>query len=417
MSDSLFRRPYYWDRLRANPLGELIEEYVTRFRELGYSWLTVRGHVQALEHFGAWLRSKGLGPEAVNVELVQSFVRVHLPRCHCSYPAPVSLGQVRPALNHLLRLLREKGVLREAVRRWPIDAVLEQYGIHLNECCGLSERTCEIRVRYAQSFLEARFGRREPRWTTLRPKDAISFVMNYAQRYQPKSMQVVASSLRSLLRYLQAQGWCGASLVAAVPRIAHWRLSSLPKGLGEDQVREFLSTFDQSKATGLRDRAMALLQLILGLRVSEVASLHLDDLDWRTGTVRIGAGKGRDPRELPLPVPVGEALVRYLRDGRPPSRCRNVFVRHKGACGSPVSTALIRGVMRLAYAKVRGCERLGGTHVLRHTAATRMLQHGATLKEIADVLGHRSIQTTTIYAKVDLGSLSDVALPWPEVRP
>ena len=417
MTDSLFRRPYYWDRLRANPLGELIEEYVAHFRELGYSWLTVRGHVQSLEHFGSWLRSKGLGPKAVNVELVGLFVRDHLPTCHCSYPAPVSLRQVRPALNHLLRLLREKGVLREAVRRWPIDAVIEQYDIHLHESCGLSEATCEGRVRYARAFLEGRFGRREPRWTALRPKDVTSFVLNYGQRYQPKSMQVVASSLRCLLRYVQAQGWCGASLVAAVPRIAHWRLSSLPKALTEDQVREFLSTFDQSKATGLRDRAMALFQVILGLRVGEVANLRLDDLDWRASTARIAVGKGVDPRELPLPVQVGEALVRYLRDGRPPSRYRNVFVRHRGACGSPVSTALIRGAMRLAYAKVRGCERLGGTHVLRHTAATRMLQHGASLKEIADVLGHRSIETTTIYAKVDLRSLGHVALPWPEVCP
>ena len=417
MADSLFRRPYYWDRLRANPLGELIEEYVTHFRDLGYSWVTVRGHVQALEHLGTWLRSKGLGPEAVNAELVRSFVRGHLPRCHCSYPAPVSLGQVRPALNHLLRLLREKGVLREAVRRWPIDAVIEQFGVYLHECCGLSDTTCEARIRYARAFLEEKFGRREPRWTALQPKDVVSFVMDYAERYQPQSMQSVASSLRRFLRYLQVQGCCGASLVAAVPRIAHWKLSSLPKALSEDQIREFLSTFDQSKATGIRDCAMALLQVILGLRVGEVAKLCLDDLDWRKGTVRIGTGKGRDPRELPLPVPVGEALVRYLHDGRPPSPCRNVFVRHKGACGSPVSTALIQGVMRLAYAKVRGCERLGGTHVLRHTAATCMLQHGASLKEIADVLGHRSIQTTTIYAKVDLGSLSDVALPWPEVRP
>jgi len=307
--------------------------------------------------------------------------------------------------------------LSEAVRRWPIDAVIQQFSIHLHEVCGLSEATCVCRVRYAREFLEGRFGRREPRWTALRPRDVVSFVMNYAQRFQPQSMQVVTSSLRCFLRYLQVQGWCGASLVAAVPRIAHWRLSSLPKAISDNQVREFLSTFDRSKATGLRNRAMALLQVILGLRVSEVANLRMDDLDWRTGTVRINVGKGFRPRELPLPVQVGQALVQYLRDGRPPSRCRNVFVRHKGARGTPVSTALIQGVMRLAYAKVRGCEHLGGTHVLRHTAATRMLQRGASFKEIADVLGHRSIETTAIYAKVDLQSLSDVALPWPEVHP
>lgn len=417
MADSLFRRPHYWDRLRANPLGELIEEYVAHFRGLGYSWLTVRAHVQSLEHFGSWLRSKRLGPKAVNRELVRAFVRDHLPRCRCSYPAPVSLGQVRPALNHFLRLLRRKGILREAGRRWPIDAVIEQFRVHLREVRGLSETTCTPRTRYVREFLEWRFGRRRPRWTALRPRDIVSFVTTYAQRVQPQSTQVVASSLRCFLRYLQAQGWCGASLVAAVPRVAHWRLASLPKTLSEDQLRRFLATFDLAKATGLRDYAMALCQAILGLRVSEVATLKLEDFDWRKGTVRINVGKGLRFHELPLPAQVGEAIVRYLRDGRPPSRYRNVFVRHKGACGSPVSSDLIRGVMRLAYAKARGCEHLKGTHLLRHTAATRMLQHGASLKEIADVLGHRCLQSTTIYAKVDLRSLTDVAMPWPEVRP
>ena len=272
------------------------------------------------------------------------------------------------------------------------------------------------RTRYAREFLEGKFGRRKPRWTTVRPRDVLSFVKGYAQRVRPSSTQVAASSIRCFLRYLQAQGWCGASLVAAVPRIAHWRLSSLPKALSEDQVREFLATFDRSQATGLRDYAMALCQIVLGLRVSEVANLRLDDFNWRTGEVRINAGKVLRTHELPLPVQVGNALVRYLRDGRPATRCRNVFVRHRGACGAPVSTAVIRGAMRLAYAKMRGGTHWGGTHILRHTAATRMLQHGASLKEIADVLGHRSIQTTTIYTKVDLRRLTAVASPWPEVR-
>ena len=417
MADSLFRRSYYWDRLRANPLGEIIEEYVTYFRGLGYSWVTVRGYVQSLEHFGCWLRSRKLGPKAVNPELVRSFIRDHLPTCCCSYPAPVTVRQVRPALNHLLQLLREKGILCEASRHWPIDAVIEQFAVYLREVAGLSEATCTLRARYAREFLEGNFGRREPRWTALRPGDVVSFVRSYAERVRPSSTQVAASSLRCFLRYLQAQGWCGASLVAAVPRIAHWRLSSLPKALSEDQVREFLSTFDRSKATGLRDYAMALCQVVLALRVGEVANLRLEDFDWRRGTVRINAGKALRTHELPLPVQVGKALVRYLRDGRPPARCRNVFVRHRCACGAPVSTAVIRGAMRLAYAKMRGGAHWGGTHVLRHTAATRMLQRGASLKEIADVLGHRSIRTTTIYTKVDLRGLTAVATPWPEVRP
>ncbi len=417
MVDSLFRRPYFLKRLRSNPLGRLTEQYVHHFRGLGYSWLTIRGHVQSLEHFGSWLRAKGLGSQAVRSDLVRSFIRDHLPNCHCRPPAPVSLGQVRPALNHLLRLLRQQGALIEIENRRPIDAVVEQYGIHLCRVCGLSDATCEFRIKYARDFLSKRFGQNDPRWSVLRPADVHSYVTNYSRRYGTASIQVVASSLRSLLRYLQYRGWCEASLVAAVPRIANWKLASLPKALTDNQLREFLATFDRCTASGRRDRAMALCQIVLGLRVSEVANLRLEDIDWRNGIVRIAHGKGMRARELPLPSRVGQALQQYLRNGRPSGRCRNVFVRHKGAFGAPVTTALIRGKMRLAYAKVPGCSHLGGTHVLRHTAATRMLQRGASLKEIADVLGHRSLNTTAIYAKVDLPRLTEVALPWLAEQP
>ncbi len=417
MADSLVRRPYFWARLKANPLGELIEEYVAHFRELGYAWLTIRERVQSLEHFGCWLRSRGLGLKAVNRELVRRFIREHLPRCRCPRPAPRRVHNVRPALNQLLRLLRAKGMLNEEVPHKPIDVAIDQFRSYLRDVCGLAESTSAGRSRDVREFLEKRFGKGELRWAALRPSDVSSFVTDFATRYQPQSMQSVASSLRSFLRYRQVQGQCDDSLLAAVPRIAHWRLSSIPKALIEDQVREFLAVFDRSTANGCRDYAMALCQVVLGLRVGEVAKLRLDDIDWRTGTVRIEDAKGHHRRELPLPVRVGKALIKYLRHHRPTGRCRNVFVRHKGARGAAVTNALIQGVMRLAYAKVPSCRHLGGTHVLRHTAATRMLHRGAKLKEIADVLGHRSLESTVIYAKVDLPSLTAVALPWPEVRP
>jgi len=162
---------------------------------------------------------------------------------------------------------------------------------------------------------------------------------------------------------------------------------------------------------------MALCQLDLGLRASEVVGLCLEDIDWRNGVLRIAATKVHRARELPLPVRLGQAISQYLRSGRPSTASRNVFVRHERRCGLCVSRALICWAMHRAYAKVRGCERWKGTHVLRHTAATLMLRRQASLKEIADVLGHRSINTTTIYAKVDLPMLAAVALPWPEARP
>ena len=245
----------------------------------------------------------------------------------------------------------------------------------------------------------------------------MAYLAEYARRCQPRSVQIAASSLRRFLRYLQFQGWCGPSLVAAIPRIPHWRLAHLPRTMTDQQLQEFLATFDRTTAVGQRDYAMALCQAILGLRVSEVAVLRLEDMDWRAGTVRIVSSKTHRAREVPLAARVGQAITQYLRRGRPATPCRNLFVRHRIRRGTPVSKALIRQVMRTAYAKVDGCGHRTGTHVLRHTAATRMHQRGVSLKELADVLGHRSIDTTTIYAKVDLPRLAAVAMPWPEVQP
>jgi integrase/recombinase XerD len=144
-----------------------------------------------------------------------------------------------------------------------------------------------------------------------------------------------------------------------------------------------------------------------------VAAIQLDDLDWREGTLAIGRSKSRRIDVLPLPVPTGNAIVRYLRHGRPPSTSRALFLRHRAPFNTPITTELARGAVRRAYARCGLADRYTGTHVLRRTAAVRMRCAGATLKEIADVLRHRSLDTTTIYSKVDVPTLSAVAAPWP----
>jgi integrase len=185
----------------------------------------------------------------------------------------------------------------------------------------------------------------------------------------------------------------------------------------DEQLRRFLACFDRSNPTGRRDYAMVLCQVDLGLRVSEVSALNLEDVDWRAATLRIVGGKSGRTRELPLAEGVGRAVSEYLRDGRPATTCRRLFVRHTVPVGTAIGTELIRAKIRRAFARVEGCSHWTGTHALRHTAATRLHRHGASLKEVADLLGHRSIDTTAIYTKVDLTTLATVALPWPEDQP
>ena len=415
--------------IRASTFCGILDRYVGQLQARGYVRVTIRTLLSAVEHFGSWLRDQGLTPAAVSRELVHSFLHRHLPKCRCAPPSPTEIRVVRPALNNLWRLMRDREPARvpDGTRLRsasgpvldcpePIAAVLDTYRRHLREVHGLAEGTARSRTYYARKFLERTFGRRPLRWDALAPGDVTAFVTDYAKRWRPSSTGVVVTSLRSFLRYLQTRGWCDPVLVAAVPRLPKWRLSQIPRVMSEQQFTAFLAAFDRSTAIGRRDYAMALCQAELGLRACEVAALRLEDLDWRSAVLRIPAGKVGRERELPLAERAGRAIADYLRHGRPATRGRQVFVRHRPLSGTPVNTAVIQTAVQRAYARVPGCEHWTGTHALRHTAATRLHRRGAKLKEVADLLGHRSLDTTVVYTKVDLPRLSAVALPWPEAR-
>jgi site-specific recombinase XerD len=418
MLEQVIACPCVRARLRAGPLGALLDDYVTRLHSRGYARHSLSLHVASLGHFGTWLQTQGLELTAVNEEVARSFLHGgHLANCRCPSPAPTDFRQIRPALRHLLLLLRDRrgsgtaGADADAIR-----TALEAFRTHLRQTCGLAEATARLRVYYARKFLEGKFGRETPRWESLQPADVISFVVAYSKRRQSSSARVVCNALRCFLRYLLLQGWCEPALVAAVPRLPQWQLSRLPRTLTDEQLITFLAAFDRSTAAGRRDYAMALCQVDLGLRAGEVAGLCLEDLDWRSATVRIVAGKAKRVRALPLPARMGEAIAAYLHDGRPKTSCRHVFVRHWAFRGMPLDTTAIQAAMRPAYRKVPGCEHWAGTHALRHTAATRLHRRGAALKEVADFLGHRCLDTTAIYTKVDVARLATVALPWPEAQ-
>jgi site-specific recombinase XerD len=180
----------------------------------------------------------------------------------------------------------------------------------------------------------------------------------------------------------------------------------------DEQLTTFLASFNESPS-GRRDYAMALCMVDLGLRTVEVADLMLDDVDGTVGTLRLSSGKSRRERVLPMSRRLRLAVGEYARRYRPETSAPQLFVRHRVPLGAAVTRELVRGVMRRAYASVPGCEHWTGTHALRHTAATRLHRAGADLKRVADILGHRSLDTTVIYTKVDFARLVQVALPWP----
>ena len=198
-----------------------------------------------------------------------------------------------------------------------------------------------------------------------------------------------------------------------MPSIRQWRFASLPTYLSAAQVRTVLDGCDRASSTGRRDYAILMLLSKLGLRANEVATLTLDDVDWRAGEMLVRA-KGRQRAAMPIPLDVGAAVVAYLRDGRPKSSCRELFVRSLAPHIGFRSGSAITMIAKIARerAGIRGYARQGA-HIFRHSLATELLRSGATLSEIGQLLWHKSHDTTRNYAKVDIGALRALSLSWP----
>jgi integrase/recombinase XerD len=250
----------------------------------------------------------------------------------------------------------------------------------------------------------------QPDLEGLGPADVTAFVVAACPGRRPGSAKLVVTALRSLLGFLHLAGLVERPLAQAVPAVAAWRLAGLPRALGAGEVRRLLASCDPSRAVGRRDLAILTLLARLGLRAGEVAALELADVDWRHGEILV-RGKGDRHERLPLPADVGEAIVAYLRDGRPRAPgCRRVFLRarapRRGLTPGAITQVVVGAARRAGLAPV-------SAHRLRHTLASEQLRAGASLPEVGQLLRHRSLITTAIYAKVDRDALRVCARPWP----
>lgn len=250
-------------------------------------------------------------------------------------------------------------------------------------------------------------------WTVERLR---SYVLALAGSCSAGQMHNVVAAIRSFLRYAGVLGLVPAGMEAGVPTIAGWRLSDLPRYVLPAEVERIIETCDCRRSVGRRDRAILLLLARLGLRASEVAGLHLGDVDWRAGAIRV-VGKGRREARLPLPQEVGDAILAYLRRGRPRVAMSPLFLRRPSAGGEtgPIRRGTVSTIVRKAMERAGVDAEHRGAHVLRHSLATAMLRSGASLQTIGVVLRHRSIETTAQVAKVDVAALQSVAQAWPEV--
>lgn len=377
----------------TGPLTPHVEGFAAELTAHGYTDLSLANQLRLMADWSRWLQSAKTLVEEINADIVARFLAKRR-RTHTQFVT-------ERALAPLLRYLHAIGAVSmvEQEQR-PQGELLQEYERYLVEERAVLPARQVLCLAVAAEFLDGK------RVGALKAKDITRFVDARAGR---SGLSGVLSALRSVLRFLFVTSKTPLNLTYSVPAVPRWKQASLPKFLEPSEFEAVLATCDRRTIVGCRDYAVLVLLGRLGLRACEVSALQLEDLDWTAGEIVI-RGKGRALSRLPLPVDIGEAIVAYLRRATRSKTTRAAFVR----CRAPFDAVMPGAIIAIAKTALRAAGiTSGGAHRLRHTAATQMLRHGASMTEIAQVLRHRHVDTTAIYAKVDRDSLRSIARAWP----
>jgi site-specific recombinase XerD len=397
----------------AGCIDSHLGDYAKDLSTEGYSSVTWRGHYSEAEHFSCWLRfSRQLGRD-IDDDVIERFAQ-HLCRCpitrkRAKLAEPTGQKHRRRGARRFVGFLRARGVLQPVdVSEFPKDHRIAAFRSWLERQRGATAETIR---RYVHEVT---------RWLSKLPSDPAAYdatmlrdiVLDQPQSRSRSSVRITVTVLRAYLRFLSARGECRPELAQVVPP-ARRRSKKLPRHAAQATIERIVASCDTTTPVGIRDKAIILLLARLGLRAGEVWALRLPDLDWAHGRIHV-KGKGRRPSMLPLPQDVGEALLAYLRQARPPASGDRVFLRVQAPFRPFSSSAEIAGIVSRVLARAGIDDVPTGAHVFRHSLATNMLSSGASLDAVGTVLRHSHRSSTTIYAKVDTTMLQRVAQPWPE---
>lgn len=384
------------------PLAPWAPGMAERLAAAGYRPRIVERNVQLAGGFSKFLQRHGVAARDLDADLIEQFVSGMRAK-------NISYRPTAKALSWLVAYLADVGVIAPptaAIAASGHEALVERYRDYLVVERGLEPVTVDNYLRVVRLFLTAQRGRR---LAELSAADVAGFMTLQCPKVSVRGAERLATGLRSFLRFALVEGLISAPLAGAVPSVARWSVSGLPRGLTTKQVGALLASCDRRRAMGRRDYAILVLLARLGLRAAEVSALCLEDIGWRAGEIVV-RGKGHTEERLPLPPDVGAAIAAYLQRGRPRRPEREVFLR---------AVAPLRGLSPDGVSEVvrAASERAGlgsfGSHRLRHTAGTQLLRAGGSLPEVAEVLRHRTVATTAIYAKVDHLALRGLARSWP----
>ena len=417
MIKTLFARAGLVTRLLQPPLGPHLEDLAVSLKQQNYSDNTIRGYLRSAARFSIWLAENNLPVAEADEDAVSRYTN-GLKKATIASEKAVQVPDQAGGLTHLVKILRRNLVLAPAAppvtapptecERW-----LGCFDQYLERVIGAAPTTRDVYRRIVGRFTEERFGKGPLNWAVITAEQISHFVTKEATTRKGFGRKVPAVAVRAALRFLVASGDLRDGLQAAVPTMRAWKHAALPRNITKDQVDRVLADCSGNDPKALRNLAILLLLAKLGLRAKEVVRLELEDIDWKEGRLLIHTSKNHSERALPLSQEVGSALATYVIQGRPKSTSSRVFLTSQApfeplAGASAVSMVAKRALLRSGVPSGP----LLGAHTFRHSVASAMVCRGVSFKEVADVLGHQSLETTAIYAKLDLKALAQVALPW-----
>jgi site-specific recombinase XerD len=408
MTNQFYTNQQVLDRLHGGPLGPYIDGFTAWLYEQGYKKATISYGLRLVRALGCWMQKRDIRVRSLDDKTTANFLmerrkerRIHLAD--------------KSKLDLFLRYLRHSHVipLVAAVEdNSELGGIVRNFANYLSQERRLSEASLHKYLPVVHQFLEDRFGTKSVMFEKIRQVDVSGFVLRYTKKFSRARAKGIVTALRSFFTFLYLRGYISTDLAGIVPTVANWQCATLPNWISQEDVENLLRSCDQKTSQGQRNYTILLFLARLGLRSSEVVNMTLDDIDWDAGEIRVG-GKSRRQDRMPLPIEVGEALTRYLCEGRPLCSTRRVFIRMKAPVRGLKGHGSIYPIVKRAFDRAGLHSSHKGPHTLRHSLATNMLRKGASLREIGEILRHRDLDTTQIYAKVDLETLNKIAQPWP----
>jgi integrase/recombinase XerD len=410
--EKYFKYPGVLQRMRRGPLAVVIDDIAADLERAGYARGSARRYLSLIATFSRYALEKGdiRNGMVVDRALVERFLQ----------ETELSVSTVivaRSALGHVVRAVAERNPCsgRTIAAEGRESKLLIGFDSYLRDLKGLVPKSREAILRAARRMI-AWHRRTKPRQPLgrLSVKDVLACAADIAERYAcHRTRSKAMTCLRGFLRYLRWSGVCRDDLSRYVPRVPIWRAATLPDHLAWEDVRRLIASIDVSVHAGRRDRALLLLVATTGMRNGEIRRLHLGDVRWRRGEILLRRTKNRRERAVPLLQETGRALADYILRARPRVADRHIFLTHRPPFRHFRVSSGVSALVRRHLGRLGVRTRWGGAHLLRHSLATQMVRQERPIKEVSDLLGHQSIEATSVYVKVALPQLASCALPFP----